>query len=112
MRCRLLAVILAVFLGLPAVADEVVCRADALGSVRCPAAPPAPVFGPMPRPGGLPQAREPVQGLDRVRARTRQPQGESFVPARRTRTLGGTVLREGGGASSCRPDTLGNLYCR
>jgi hypothetical protein len=55
----------------------------------------------------------PTQALDRVRARTKQSEGEEFVPARRTNRLGGTVDRKGGAsAGTCRADTLGNLHCR
>ena len=82
---------------------EVVCRPNALGTVRCPDGEPRP----MARPGG-----PSVQALDRVRARTREPVDEEFIPARRTDRLGGAVRREGGGAGICRADTLGNLHCR
>jgi hypothetical protein len=94
--------------GAPAGAD-VVCRPNTLGTVSCPAAPPRP----MARPPGAVLAPSPSQALDRVRQRTQQPEGEDFVPARRTNRLGGTVRREGGAsAGTCRADTLGNLHCR
>ncbi|HET9070130.1 MAG TPA: hypothetical protein VFN28_15935 [Amaricoccus sp.] len=88
----------------PAAAD-VVCRPNTLGTVSCPAA--------EPRPMARPPGPAPTQALDRVRRRTAQPEGEEFIPARRTNRLGGTVLREGGPTvGNCRPDTLGNLRCR
>ena len=92
--------------GAPGGAD-VVCRPNTLGTMSCPAEEPRPMARP-PLPG-----RGPTQALDRVRQRTEQPEGEKFVPARRTNRLGGTVRREGGGsAGTCRADTLGNLHCR
>ena len=84
-------------------AAEIVCRPNALGTVSCPDDGPRP----MARPGG-----PPVQGIDRVRARTPKPPGEEFIPARRTDHLGGIVRRKGGAAGPCREDTLGNLHCR
>ena len=100
-----LGAVLGLTLAGPSAGADVVCRPNTLGTVSCPAAPPRPVARP---PGPAP-----VQALDRVRARGKQPQGEEFVPARRTNKLGGTVLREGGGAAgNCRADTLGNLHCR
>jgi hypothetical protein len=90
---------------MPAAGEEVACRPNALGTVNCPAA--------EPRPMARPPGSASTQALDRVRARTKQPQGEAFVPARRTGNLGGSVLREGGASGEvCRADTLGNLRCR
>lgn len=93
--------------GPDAAADVVACRPTALGTVSCPAAP-------LPRPeaGPLPRGPQPVRGLDGVRARTKAAPGETFVPAGRTGGLGGLVLRQGGSATQCRRDTLGNLICR
>jgi hypothetical protein len=54
---------------------------------------------------------EPVQALDRVRARGQEPEATEFIPARRTDRLGGITI-DGGGADFCRADTLGNLHCR
>jgi hypothetical protein len=94
--------------GAPVGAD-VVCRPNALGTVSCPAAEPRPA----PRPRAQPPGTPPTQALDRVRARGERPEGEAFVPARRTNRLGGAVRREGGASAGvCRADTLGNLRCR
>ena len=93
---------LAVAAATPAAA-EVVCRPNTLGTVSCPAASPRP----MPRP----LFGEPVQALDRVRARGQEAEGTEFIPARRTNRLGG-IAADGGGADYCRADTLGNLHCR
>ncbi|HRO10539.1 hypothetical protein [Amaricoccus sp.] len=102
---RVAAAAIGAFLAVASPAEaEVVCRPNTLGTVSCPAAEPRPLARPGPAP---------TQALDRVRAREKQPEGETFIPARRTNRLGGTVLREGGGpAGTCRPDTLGNLHCR
>lgn len=98
----LAAVSIAFAAAMPAVA-EVVCRPNTLGAVSCPAASPRP----MPRP----LFGEPVQALDGVRERGREPEGTEFIPARRTDRLGG-IVTDGGGADYCRADTLGNLHCR
>lgn len=101
-------VVIALVVGSGAAADVVACRPTALGTVSCPAGPPPP----RPEAGPLPRGPQPVQGLDGVRARTKAAPGESFVPAGRTGGLGGVVLRQGGSATDCRRDTLGNLLCR
>jgi len=91
----------AVATAVPAAAADV-CRANTLGTVNCPAPPPK----------ARPIYRAPVQALDRVRARDRQPETETFIPAYRTNRLGGIVIDGGGAAGRCRADVLGNLHCR
>ncbi len=101
----LLATAFLVGFGLEPAAAEVVCRPDHLGTVSCPDV----TLRPKPRP----IYRRPVQALERVRAEpeARDP-SPGFVPARKTRALGGTLLLENGLTGPCRPDMLGNLNCR
>ena len=80
-----------------------VCRPDQLGTVSCPV-----VVRPAPRP---PFDKPPVQALDRIREARPRAQPETFVPARRTRGLGGD-LPDLDAVGPCRTDQLGNLHCR
>jgi hypothetical protein len=92
----------AALLGMGPAAAQVVCRPHQLGTVSCPAGP---------RPAPRPDFDAPVQALERV---GEAPEGEperGFIPARRTRGLGG-VRPEGDVIGPCRPDRLGNLHCR
>ena len=91
---------------LPAAA-QVVCRPNQLGTVSCPAGP-----RPAPRP---PFDKPPVQALDRVREAPAAEPERGFIPARRTRGLGGVRPRRGTSAvhrDRAGPTGLGNLHCR
>ncbi len=100
MRRTLIALALA---ALPDIgAAQAVCRPGPLGATLCQGTP-----RPKPRPADL--GAPPVQALDRVLPADPGPV-TTFVPARKTRGLGGTILDAEPGR--CRPDTLGNLRCR
>ena len=93
--------VVALVAAVPAAAGTV-CRPNQLGTVSCPAGP---------RPAPRPSFDEPVQALERVREAPAAEPERGFIPARRTRTLGG--IRPGKDVvGPCRPDRLGNLHCR
>src|SRR4051812_9349259 len=85
----------------PAAADTV-CRANELGTVRCP----DPGLRPMPRP----IYRQPVQGLDRVRAKPEiDNPNPDFIGSQDLNRLGDVLTGGSVGAGSCSTDTLGNM---
>ncbi len=102
MRAFLAGLAMVALLAVLPTAAQAVCRPNQLGTVSCPAGP---------RPAPRPSFDEPVQALERVReAPAGQPE-RGFIPARRTRGLGG-VRPESDVIGPCRPDRLGNLHCR
>jgi hypothetical protein len=102
MRVALPALTTAALLGATPAAAQAVCRPNQLGTVSCPAGP---------RPAPRPEFDAPVQALERVREAPEGPPERGFIPARRTRGLGG-VRPESDVVGPCRPDRLGNLHCR
>lgn len=103
---RVLALAALLLLPLPsAAAETMTCRPNTLGTVSCPAE--------RARPKPRPAFRPPVQALERVeRKAAAKSRPDTFVPARETRRLGGTMTLPSGLSGPCRPDTLGNLNCR
>jgi hypothetical protein len=97
----------AIVIGLtgPAAGADTVCRPTELGTLRC--------SGPAARPQPRPIYRSDVQALDRLRGAINAAEPEErFVPARETDRLSGDTITDRPVAGPCRPDRLGNLYCR
>jgi len=102
---HVLAAAIAVGMAGPAAVANTVCRPTELDTLRC--------TGPAVRPEPRPIYRSDVQALDRVRqAGEANAPDERFVPARETDRLGGSTITDRPVGGPCRPDRLGNLYCR
>lgn len=102
MRIALAALSIAALAAVLPAPAQAVCRPNQLGTVSCPAGP---------RPAPRPEFDEPVQALERVREAPEGAPERGFIPARRTRGLGG-VRPESDVIGPCRADRLGNLHCR
>jgi hypothetical protein len=104
MRQVPLILVLAALLAPAAVADEMVCRTNALGATVC-----SGVVRPEPRR----RIRSDVQALERVQKRPDAGEPETrFVPSYRRGSLSTTTIETDRPIGTCRPDTLGNLNCR